>query len=609
MKLSIGKLGRGLLGQIGGLLSGDTNSNRSSVADFGNTNSIRSSIADHPWLSSYPDDIVWSRPIETRPVFAFLDDAAQRFADARCIDFLGKSYSYSEIANLVNRAAKGFRQLGVEKGVRVGLCLPNCPYAVICYYAVLKAGGTIVNYNPLYVERELAQQVEDSETRIMVTLDLQQLYPKIAALLTSTRLRHIVVCQMSDILPPLKGLLFATLKRSELSNIPENVQHIPFRILINNDGVFELPEIDVRNDLAVLQYTGGTTGVPKGAMLTHGNLSANISQLLSWVGELEQGQERFIGVLPLFHVFGMTIVMNLGIATGSELILLPRFDLDQLLKTIDRTKATVLMGVPTIYAAIIAARDLASHDLSSIKYCVSGGAPLPAALRHDFETLTGCVLVEGYGLTECSPVATCNPLGGVNKEDSVGLPLPGTVVEIRDPGDPKRQLPPGEKGEVCIIGPQVVAGYWRRPDETAKTLIDGRLHTGDIGYIGEDGYVFLIDRLKDIILCGGYNVYPRIIEDAIMTHPAVAEVVVIAVPDGYRGETPKAFVKLAAGLSLSEQELKTYLSDRLSPIEMPEFIEFRTELPKTMVGKLSKKELVAEEAAKRIPHVVEPSKQ
>ena len=527
-----------------------------------------------------------------------MDDAAERFSENRCIDFLGKTYTYREIGEQVSRAAKGLQHLGVGKGMKVGLCLPNTPYAVISYYAILKAGGTVVNYNPLYVERELAQQVEDSETEIMVTLDLEQIYPKVAALLELTHLRHVVVCRMSDILPPLKGILFSTLKASEVADIPEDIQHIPFANLINNDGVMTPPEIDPGQDVAVLQYTGGTTGLPKGAMLTHGNLAANLTQVRRWVGGFRDGEECILGVLPLFHVFGMTLVMNLGISSGAELILLPRFELDDLLKAIDRSRVTVLMGVPTIYTAIVSARKLKDYDLTSIKYCISGGAPLPMALKQSFEAITGCVLVEGYGLSECAPVVTCNPIDGVNKEGSVGIPLPGTVVEIRDVEVPKRKMLLGEKGEICISGPQVMSGYWRRPDETSMSIVDGRMHTGDIGDMDEDLYIFLVDRIKDLIICGGFNVYPRVIEEAILQHPSVVEATVIGVPDAYRGETPKAFVKLGDGQSLDEAELKAFLKNRLSPIEMPDYIEFRDELPKTLIGKLSKKELVAEEVAR-----------
>lgn len=294
----------------------------------------------------------------------------------------------------------------------------------------------------------------------------------------------------------------------------------------------------------------------------------------------------------------MTVVMNLGIAAGAELILLPRFELEMLLKTIHKRRPTLFPGVPTIYTAINNAPTLKKYDLSSIKFCISGGAPLPVEVKHEFEKLTGCHLVEGYGLTEASPVTNCNPIGGVDKAGSIGIPVPGTIIEIRSPDDPGKLMPTGEKGEVCVIGPQVMAGYWKRPDDTAKTIVDGRLRTGDIGYMDGDGYVFLVDRIKDVILCGGYNVYPRNVEEAIYLHPAVVEVIVIGVADAYRGQAPKAFVRLRDDATCTEKELKDFLADKLSKIELPREIEFRSELPKTMIGKLSKKELVAEEQAK-----------
>ncbi len=545
-------------------------------------------------------DVDCSAGIPETPVFSFIDDAAARFAARRCIDFLGRRYSYSEIGDQVNHAANGFRKLGVSKGVKVGLCLPNTPYFVICYYAILKAGGTVVNYNPLYVGHELAQQVEDSETDIMVTIDLRPIYSKIAGLLTATRLRSIVICPMSDILPVVSGLMFALFKRSEVAEIPEDSRHVMFADLVDNDGTLPPTDISPRRDLAVLQYTGGTTGTPKGAMLTHANLAANTYQVRCWVRGLEEGGERILAVLPLFHVFGMTLVMNLGIYSGAELVLMPRFDLAEVLKTIGRRRITILMGVPTIFTAINSCEELDAYDLSSLKYCISGGAPLPAVVKETFERLAGCTLVEGYGLSECSPVVTCGPLDGCGKDGSAGMPMPGTVVEIRAVDSDREVLPTGEKGEVCIVGPQVMAGYWNKPDETARTLIDGRLHTGDVGYLDEDGYLFLVDRIKDLILCSGYNVYPRVIEEAILRHDAVLETTVIGVPDDYRGETPKAFVRLKDGKSLTEDALKSFLGDKLSPIEMPQFIEFRDELPKTAIGKRSKKELAAAEEAQRI---------
>lgn len=535
--------------------------------------------------------------IPVKPLGALLDEAVVRFGSSPAMDFLGRGWSYAELGDLVARAACGFRQMGVRKGVRVGLCLPNSPYFVVCYFAVLKAGGIVVNYNPLYVERELAHQVTDSGTRIMVTLDLRQVYPKVAALLDGTCLEQVVVCRMGDILPKVKSLLFSVLKRSELAEIPEDSRHVPFERLIGAGSRFIPEPIDPQSDVAVLQYTGGTTGVPKGAMLTHANLWANVEQVRRWVGAIDRSQ-RVLCVLPFFHVFAMTVAMNLGVAVGAELILLPRFDIKQLLKVIGRKRPTIFPGVPTLYTAINSAAADGRFDLSSIRYCISGGAPLPLEVRVEFERLTGCRLVEGYGLTESSPVATCNPLDGSVRDGSIGLPVPGTVIEIRSPVDPARIMPAGEKGEIYIRGPQVMAGYWQRPSETDDMMFDGALRTGDIGYVDADGYLFLVDRIKDLILCGGYNVYPRMIEEALYRHPAVAEAVVIGIPDDYRGQAPKAFVRLRAGASATPAELKDFLSGYLSRVEMPKLIELRDELPKTMVGKLSKKELVAEENAR-----------
>jgi long-chain acyl-CoA synthetase len=310
------------------------------------------------------------------------------------------------------------------------------------------------------------------------------------------------------------------------------------------------------------------------------------------------GEERILAVLPFFHVFAMTAIMNHGIAMGAELILLPRFELGQVLRTLDARKPTIFHAVPTIYAAINGREDLGKFDLSSLKFCISGGAPLPAEVKRRFEERTGCILVEGYGLSEASPVVTCNPLDGTAKDGSIGRPLPATTVKIISLAPPYNEVKTGESGELCISGPQVMKGYWKRPTETEDALHGGFLHTGDVGYRDEDGFLFLVDRMKDLIICSGYNVYPRIIEDAIYLHPAVAEVTVVGIPDDYRGQSPKAFVKLRSGTALTEEELREFLADKLSPIERPKEIEFRDELPKTMIGKLSKKELVAQETAR-----------
>jgi len=363
--------------------------------------------------------------------------------------------------------------------------------------------------------------------------------------------------------------------------------------------------IDPTLDVAVLQYTGGTTGTPKGAMLTHANLYANTMQTVMWFSKMQAGSERILGVLPLFHVFAMTVVMNAGISQGAELILLPRFRLDTVLQTIHKRRPTLLPGVPTMFAAINGYKRLEKFDLSSLKFCLSGGAPLPMRVKEEFESLTGCKLVEGHGLTETSPVVTVNPLFGAYKEKSVGLPLPRTIVEITALDDPLRVLAPGATGEICIRGPQVMAGYWRRLDETATTTAGGRLHTGDVGHMDEEGYVYITDRAKDLILVGGYNVYPRMVEEAILRHPAVEDVAVCGIPDDYRGETVKAFIVPRRNHTLTMGDLKAFLRDKLAPFEIPRSIAIRATLPRTLVGKIARKELVAEELAKRQPRPTE----
>jgi long-chain acyl-CoA synthetase len=535
-------------------------------------------------------------PIHAKPVPALLDAAAANFPQAIAMDFLGKRTSYAELTRLADAAAAGFQRLGVKKGSRVALCLPNTPYAVICYYAILKAGGIVVNLSPLYVEREFRHFIQDSGATIAVTLDLAELYNKLSPVIGSCGLETLIICSLPAILPPLKRLGFHLTKRKELANFQVDARHIPFRSLIAPGGRPMPVACDPEADLAVLQYTGGTTGIPKAAMLTHANLTANCEQVARLVPELQPASGSTLVLVPLFHVFAMTVAMNLSIRFALNMVLLPRYDKELLRHTLHRTKPIMFPGVPTIYATINEAAAKEPWDLSSIRYCLSGAAPLPAEVQHRFEQLSGCSLVEGYGLTEASPVVSANPFGHL-REGSIGIPLPYTEVEIRSQTDPTILLPPGEKGEVCVRGPQVMRGYWNRPDETAKVFIDGALRTGDVGYIDADGYIFLVDRIKDVIISGGYNVYPRIIEEALYQHPAVAEAAVIGIPDARRGQVAKAFVKLREGHVLSEAELHAFLAGHLSPVERPKCIEFRDYLPKTAVGKLSKKELVAEAKA------------
>lgn len=555
-----------------------------------------------PWLDSYPKSVAWTASLPCHPVHEMLEKSVAEFGAARAMDFLDRHYTYAELGNLVNRAAQGLQKIGVVKGTRVGLFLPNTPSYIIMYYAILKVGGVVVNFNPLYAEREVAKQIADSGCELMVALDLEMIYARLAKLVGTTTLKRLIICRMADILPLAKRLLFPIVKGKELAHVPHDERHIPFHQLIDNEGKPAPVAIDPQRDVAVLQYTGGTTGVPKGAMLTHANLVANTAQCLLWFSNSRRGKEKMLAVIPFFHVFAMTAAMNMGIMLGAEIIIVPRFELKQTIEIIDVKKPTLFPAVPTIYTAINAYRELGKYDLSSIQYCISGGAPLPVEVKRDFEKLTGCVLVEGYGLSETSPVATCNPVEGENRAGSIGLPLPGTVIEIVSMEDGKTALPPGERGEVCISGPQVMAGYWKNEGETANVLREGpygpRLHTGDVGVMDPDGYVRIVDRIKDMIACGGFKVYPRNVEEAIYLHPAVEECVVAGIPDAYRGQSVKAYLKLREGQSLTKDELTGFLKDKLSPIEMPRHVEFRDSLPKTLIGKLSRKALMEEEAAK-----------
>ncbi len=533
------------------------------------------------------------------PLLDALTETVVRFGDRPATDFFGKRLSYAELGRLIERAARGFQLLGVKRGTRVGLCLPNTPYSIICYFAILKAGGIVVNFNPLYVEREIAHQIEDSGTTIMVTADVEKIYPKVAATLGKTCLERLIVCPMLSLFPMMKSIFLRLFKSAQFSQIPNDLRHVSFARLISDHGAVEPVPIDPRIDLAVLQYTGGTTGVPKGAMLTHANLAANVAQIRVHMHDVTPGRERALLLLPLFHVFAMTAGMNYCIAIGAEIVLLPRFDAREVLQFITKKRPTLFPGVPTLYAALNAKVASGRYDLSSIRYCFSGGAPLPLEVRQRFEQLSGCKLVEGYGLTEASPVVSGNAIDAEPRDNSVGRPFVGTMIEIHSLENLKLLMPAGEKGEVCVRGPQVMAGYWNHPEETAASFIDGALRTGDVGYVDADGFLFLVDRLKDIILSGGYNIYPRVIEEALYQNPTVAEAAVIGVPDAYRGQVPIAFVTLRPGCEITSAELIHFLKDYVSRTEMPKTITIRGSLPKTAIGKIDRKQLIEEERQRR----------
>jgi len=541
-----------------------------------------------PWLKSYPKEVSWDIDIAELPLFTLFDNIVEKYGENDALDFAGYNYSYNTLSNIINRTAAGLQKLGVKKGIKVGLFMPNSAYSVIVYYAILKSGGTVVNYNPAYVEHDLIHQVEDSETDILVTLDMQPLIEKTVSLLEKSRVNKIILC-------PAKEDITKTTKTLGITD--HLAETIWFCDLINNDGDFVKPNIDFKNDIAVLQYTGGTTGTPKGAALSHQNVTSNAVQAQAWYYNAKSGEDSMIAVLPLFHVFAMTAVMNFSMIHGLKLFIVSQFDMKEILKLISEKKANYISGVPTMYMALANYDRISEFDFSSLKFCLSGGAPLPAEVKKAFETRTGANLVaEGYGLTEFSPVATCNPISSKAKAGSIGIALPRTTVEILSTEDGVTILATGEKGEICVSGPQMMLGYYNAPEETAKVIKNGKLHTGDIGYMDDNGFTYIVDRMKDLILVGGYNVYPRNIEEAIYSHPAVHECIVAGVPDKLRGEVPYAWIKPLDGKILEANTIRAFLQGKISSTEMPKKIFINEEpLPKTAVGKLSKKDLLKRE--------------
>lgn len=554
-----------------------------------------------PWLKNYPSYATWGQKFEPQPIQDLIDNSAAKYPDSTHIDFFGRTLSYAETKEMSDKLAKGLQDLGVKPGVHVGIFLPNIPQYIILYFAILKAGGTIVNFSTLYSKPELEAQVKDSRCKFMVTLDNKLLYPKMADLVGKTSLEKVIVCGLDEVLPSFKRIMFKLFGAKKRCKIPTDDKHILYKDLLDNDGNYTKHKVDVNEDIVLLQYTGGTTGLPKGAMLTHANLSINLQQAIALDISLEPGKGQILSVLPLFHIYALALVMNVCTSLGGGVVLLPRYEPKQMLGVIRRYKIQFLPVVPTIMTGLINEPSRKKDDLKSIKICISGGAPLPLELGDEFlKHVSAKSIRQGYGLTETSPLAVANPVEGSGIAGTVGIPLPDTEIIITDKEDPTIVLPVGETGEICIKGPQVMKGYWERPEATAEMIVGGRLRTGDVGYLDEVGNLFIIDRMKDMILVGGINVFPRVIEEALFEHPLVSEATVIGVPDTYSGEKPKAFVVAVEGEenNLSQAILMDYLQDIIGKHEMPREIEFREELPKTPVGKLSKKELVAEELEK-----------
>jgi long-chain acyl-CoA synthetase len=564
---------------------------------------MEESVSLQPWIASYPPGVRWDAALEVSAVQDVLTRSAKEWPNQPALDFMGRKISFAELETLSNRAAKGFQALGVKPGVHVGLFLPNSPHYAIAFFGVLKAGGAVVNYSPLDAEKVLEHKIEDSETDILVTLDLAALYPQMSEMLGKTRLKHMVIGDLAEFSANPQGVRAHLTAAKQLANIIPDPRHVSFAKLLENDGKPQnYPVADPKETIAVLQYTGGTTGLPKGAMLTHANLTAATSQCIETTHGtpplLVAAGERMLAVLPPFHIYALTVVMLLGIRLGAEQVLHVRFDPEAALRDIEAKKITLFPGVPTMFVAILHHPAAAKADLHSLKWCNSGGAPLPLEVQIAFEKLSGCRLAEGWGMTETSPTGTFTPIPGKQKAGSCGVPSPQIDFKFLSVEDKKTFVARGERGEICVRGPNVMKGYWKNAKATQEVMTaDGFLRTGDVGYMDEDGYIFIVDRTKDMILSGGFNVYPRNIEEAIYQHPAVEAVSVIGVRDEYRGQAAKAFIKLKPGASpMTLEEMKTFLKDRLGKHEMIAAMEIRPELPRTLVGKLSKKELYEEEA-------------
>ena len=547
-----------------------------------------------PWVEHYPEGISWEVPINDTPVHEQVLAACSRTPDADALDFLGAKTKFGALAKAINAFAGALQtQFGIGKGSRVALLLPNTPFYVVAYYGVLRAGGTVVNCNPLYTVHELSHIVANSGAEVIITLDLKQLFEKAEALVEAGHGKKVIACHFPDALPGVKKVLYTLLKSKDLSKIKQSriagkVTH--YADLIARGDTPTPVSIDRQNDVAVQQYTGGTTGIPKGAMLSHANIAANMSQIDAWGCGLFYPPTRVIAVLPFFHIFAMTVCMNVPLCNGAQVVMLPRFELKAFLDLVTRTGANVLPAVPTLIAALAKAGDKARAQLQSIEVVISGGAALPQETRINFTKVSKALLAEGYGLTEASPVVCCSALRVPSKHMSIGQPVPATDIRFVDI-ETGKEAALGDRGELQVKGPQVMLGYYNNPEATKDVFMDGWLRTGDVGYIDSDGYVFLVDRIKDLIICSGFNVYPRTIEEALLEHPAVDETNVIGVPDDYRGEAPVAFVKLKDGQTATEAELKKFLAEKINKIEMPKEIIFKDALPKTLIGKLSKKEL------------------
>ncbi len=549
------------------------------------------------WLKHYEKGVPEKIDYPDKPLFKLVEETAKDHPDTPAVIFMGKKITFKELQKAIDQFAAALYDLGIRQGDRVAIILPNLPQYPIVHYALMKLGAIIVPTNPLYVERELEYQMNDSGAKAVIVLDL--VYPRIKAIREKTSLEKVIVTGVKDYLPGLLKLLYPIKAKKEGSFVKvEKEPGVYFFQDLMKGNYKAPPEATVKtDDIAMLLYTGGTTGVSKGAVLLHKNLIANTYQVRNWITDAHEGTEAIVSALPFFHSFGMTTCLHMSVILKSPAILIPRFDIKQVLHSIQKYKASLFPGVPTMYVAINNYPDIKKYSFDSLRACISGGAALPVEVQREFEKITGAKLVEGYGLTETSPVLTANPVYGLRKMGSIGIPMPDTDIMIADP-ETHKELPIGEIGELASKGPQVMREYWKKPDETKQALLNGWLFTGDMSRVDEDGFFYIVDRKKDMIIASGFNIYPREVEEVLFQHPKIQEAAVVGVPHEYRGETVKAFVVLKKGETITEEEIIDFCKEGLAKYKVPKLVEFRTELPKSMIGKVLRRVLLEEEKKK-----------
>ncbi|KYK36485.1 MAG: long-chain fatty acid--CoA ligase [Theionarchaea archaeon DG-70-1] len=548
------------------------------------------------WLKNYPEEVPESVEYPEVPMHYYLDEAASEYPDKVSMIFVDKKITYKQFREDVLRLAQALLDLGIKKGDRVSVFMPNCPQAVISYFAVLKIGGIVVESNPIYVERELEYQLTDAGVETVVTLDMKMLYPKVKAVRDKTEVKTVIVSSLKEYLPFPKNVLYPVAKRKDVVKVEREKGVYFFKELLQKYPPEEVQAEVNPDDCAVLLYTGGTTGVPKGVMLTHKNLVSNCVQGIKWLYEAEYANEVVMAALPVFHSFGHTCCMNFSVYAACTLILIPDpRNTKDILRNVENHKATMVPGVPAMYVNMLNYPRMKDYDLSSVKYCFSGAAPMPVEVLEEFERVTGGLILEGFGMTETSPVTHINPMVGERKVGSIGMPIPDTLAKVVDVETGEIELAAGEVGELIVKGPQVMKGYWNSPQETGEVLKNGWMYTGDLATMDEDGFFFIVGRKKDMIISSGFNVYPREIEEVLFEHPAVKEASVIGVPHKKRGETVKAFIVLREGEIATAEEIRQFCKKNLAAYKVPTFVEFRKKLPKTMVGKVLRRELREEE--------------